>query len=289
VGQVSVDVSKVKTFSTVKPVVLRLRNGAVIQSTVVAGPDGTIVAVGAPGATPQPIALPDVTQINPPGPKWTGSVSANGLVTTGNAETMSAGVTADAMRRADRDRITLAAGYQYGRQRTPDSDDETTTVDNVFGFGKYDYFLSKQLYVFGSVRAERDGIADLELRLVPSVGLGYQWFENPTFNLSSEAGVAWIYEDYRHQDSTDHLGARLAYHVDYRPHPVVKLFHSLEWLPGFDDPIDDYNLNGDAGMRATIVGGLFSELKVELRYDATPAPGRDSTDMRYLMAVGWAF
>lgn len=235
-GEVLVDLAKVRTFSTDDPIVIRLGDTTVITSKATAGPDGTIAAVTVPGAAPHPVALKDVTQINPPPPKWTGTVSANGLVTTGNSRTTTIGIAADAVRRAERDRI-----------------------------------------------------ADLDLRLVPSIGLGYQWFEGPTFNLSSEAGLAWIYEDYRHRDSTSHFGARLAYHVDYKPHDVLLLFHNLEWLPSFADPVGDYNLNADAGLRATIVGRLFSEVKVELRHDSTPAPGRDKNDVRYLMAIGYSF
>ena len=288
-GEVLVDLAKVRTFSTDDPIVIRLGDTTVITSKATAGPDGTIAAVTVPGAAPHPVALKDVTQINPPPPKWTGTVSANGLVTTGNSRTTTIGIAADAVRRAERDRITLGAGYLYGRQRNPSTDTDETTVDSMFGFAKYDYFLVKKLYLYGSVRAERDRIADLDLRLVPSIGLGYQWFEGPTFNLSSEAGLAWIYEDYRHRDSTSHFGARLSYHVDYKPHDVLLLFHNLEWLPSFADPVGDYNLNADAGLRATIVGRLFSEVKVELRHDSTPAPGRDKNDVRYLMAIGYSF
>jgi putative salt-induced outer membrane protein YdiY len=288
-GEILVQLSKIKTFSTDDPIVIRIGDKTVITSRVATGPDGTIQAVPSPGSAPQSVALKDVTQINPSRPKWTGSVSVNGLVTTGNSETTSIGVAADAVRRAERDRITLGAGYLYGRQEIRDTGEDETTVDSMFGFGKYDYFLVKDFYLFGSVRAERDRIADLDLRFTPSVGLGYQWFEGPTLNLSSEAGVAWIYEDYRHRESASHFGARLAYHVDYKPHDVVLLFHNLEWLPSFEDPVGDYNLNTDAGVRATIVGGLFSEIKVELRQDSTPAPGRDKTDVRYLLAVGYAF
>jgi putative salt-induced outer membrane protein YdiY len=283
-----VDLAKVKTFSTDEPIVIRFGD-TVITSKATAGPDGTIAAVTVPGAAPHAVALKDITQINPSPPKWTGAVSANGLVTTGNSRTTTIGITADAVRRAERDRTTLGAGYLYGRQRNPDTDTDQTTVDSMFGFAKYDYFLLKKLYVFGSVRAERDRIADLDLRFVPSLGVGYQWFEGPTLNLATEAGVAWIYEDYRRRDSTSHFGARLAYHVDYKPHDVLLLFHNLEWLPSFADPVGDYNLNTDAGLRATIAGGLFSEVKVELRRDSTPAPGRDTNDVRYLMAIGYSF
>jgi hypothetical protein len=139
------------------------------------------------------------------------------------------------------------------------------------------------------VRAERDRIADLDLRFSPSVGVGYQWYETPTFNLSSEAGLAWVYEDFRNAGSDDHFAARLAYHVDWTPYKGVLLFHNLEWLPAFDDPFGDYNLNGDVGLRTTIVQGFFAEAKIEGRYDSVPAPGAEKEDLRYLLAIGWSF
>ena len=173
------------------------------------------------------------------------------------------------------------------KTRTPTS--TSTTIDNWFVLGKYDYFLTKQLYLYGSARVEQDQIADLDLRLTLSGGPGYQWFETPTFNLFTEAGLAWVYEDFSNKGTEDHIAARLAYHVDWTPYKTIKLFHNLEWLPNFTDWFGDYNLNVDAGVRATIYGGFFAEAKIELRYDATPAPGAKKDDVRYLLGVGWSF
>lgn len=101
--------------------------------------------------------------------------------------------------------------------------------------------------------------------------------------------MAWVYEDFRSGGSSDHYAARLAYHVDWTPHKAVTLFHNLEWLPALDNPLNDYNLNGDAGLRTTIYQAIFAEAKVELRYDSRPAPGAEKEDVRYLLAIGWTF
>ncbi|HKC96686.1 MAG TPA: DUF481 domain-containing protein, partial [Methylomirabilota bacterium] len=69
----------------------------------------------------------------------------------------------------------------------------------------------------------------------------------------------------------------------------LKLFHNLEYLPNITDWSGDYNLNVDAGLRATVYQGFFAEAKVELRYDSTPAPGAKKEDVRYLLGVGWQF
>jgi Protein of unknown function, DUF481 len=84
-------------------------------------------------------------------------------------------------------------------------------------------------------------------------------------------------------------GGRQADDLDWKPHKLLTLFHNLEWLPAFYAPLADYNLNTDAGLRATIIGDFFAELKIEFRYDSTPADGKKSEDLRFLVGVGWSF
>ena len=216
-GEITIDLAKVKTFSTDDPVLLKTGD-ATLRSKIVRGPDGSVQVVPVPGGTPQPVPIKDVAQINPPPVKWTGSLVANALVTRGNSETESFGGSFNAVRRTEIDRLTLAAAYNYGREKNNDTGESNTTINNGWGFAKYDYFLTEKFYVFGAVRGEHDEIADLNLRFTPSLGVGYQWFERPDFNLFTEAGVAWVYEDFSNDGTEDHFAARLAYHVDYKPH-----------------------------------------------------------------------
>ncbi|MGH7305890.1 MAG: DUF481 domain-containing protein [Candidatus Rokuibacteriota bacterium] len=287
-GDVTVDLAKIKTFSTDEPIVIKTGD-TTLSSKVTGGADGTVQVVPVAGGAPQVIALKDLAKINPPPVKWTGSFVANAMITTGNSETENFGVSLNAVRRSEIDRITLGGAYYYGRQEDKDTGAKETTIDNWYVLGKYDYFLTKHFYLYGSVRVEQDKIADLDLRLTLAGGAGYQWFETPTFNLFTETGLAWVYEDYQGGDKDDYLAARFAYHVDWTPHKVLKLFHNLEWLPDVTDWFGNYNLNVDAGLRATIYEGLFAEAKIELRRDNTPAPGAKKDDVRYLFGVGWAF
>lgn len=288
-GDVVVKLSQVQTFSTDEPVTVRVGDKTLLQSRVDAGSPGTIQVAPTPAATPQPIALADITQINPPPVRWTGTVSANALFTTGNTETENAGVSVEASRRAEHDRISLESAYLFGRQRDPDTGRKITTQDSVFGTGKYDYFFTTRFFGFLKVRVERDRIADLDLRFTPSIGVGYQWFESEAFNLSTEAGVAWIYEQFRGQDAEDRFAARLAYAVDWKPHERIKLFHDLQWLPAFTSPFGEFLVNANAGLRTDVWASLFTEAKVELRHNSRPTPGLESTDVRYLLSLGWAF
>jgi len=287
-GDVTVDLSKVKTLSTDEPIVVK-SGDTTFKSKLAPGDDGTVKVVPVEGGPPQVLLLKDLTQLKTKPVQWSGAVTINGLITQGNSESQSLGASASAVRRSEIDRITLGGAYYYGRQKSTTTGEWETNVNNWFLLGKYDFFLTKQFYLYAAGRVERDRIADLDLRLTLGGGVGYQWFETPTFNLNTEAGLAWIYENFTHQPSEDHMALRLAYHVDWTPHKALKLFHNLEYLPRVTEPFVDWNLNLDAGLRATVIQNFFAEFRFEFKYDSTPAIGKRKEDLRYLVGLGWAF
>lgn len=288
-GDITIDLSKVKTFSTAAPVQVQVGEKApVVTTPVAADGEGKVETTTVPGS-PQTVAIKDITAINPPAPEWKGRVALAGLFTTGNSETTQIGFNAAVGKRWEDDALAFAAQYSYGRQKDPDTGDETTTIDYAMALARYEHYFTKKLYGYAQVKFERDGVAELNVRVVPGAGVGYAWFEGPTFNLKTEAGLAWVYEDYEKTGSRDYFAPRLAYYIDWTPVPPLKLFHSLEYLPAFDDFTGKYLLNIDAGLRAGMWKGLFAELKIEYRYNADPEAGRKSADTRYIVGLGWEF
>jgi putative salt-induced outer membrane protein YdiY len=295
-GEVTVDMKDVKTFSTDEPLQVRLKDDTIVREKITAAPAPAEVAPAAtqPAAGTVQVAgrtvpLDEVKRI---GGKqaWHGSLVANGSLARGNTHSTDVGFSADAMLRRDDethdDRFTLGAAYNFGKNRTDGVD--TTSADNWFALAKYDRFFTEKWYGYGLIRYDHDRLADLNYRLAPGVGVGYQWVESADFNFSTEAGVSYVYEDYSSDGNEDRVALRLAYHVDKKLNEHVSLFHNLEWLPAFDDP-SDYNLNADAGVRAKMTDKLFSELKVVYQRDSTPAPGADKNDTRFLLGVGYQF
>lgn len=283
VGDVTIDLERVATFGTEEPIEIRLKDGTILREPV--GPSETAGAVSAGG---REVALDGVKSINAKGARWHGAVVAGGLLTRGNSNTESLNLSVEASRRGDDDRISANAGYIYSRQADPDGPGKTTTADNWFAAGKYDYFFSEKFYGFGAIRVEHDTIANLDLRLTPSLGVGYQWIETPDLNFGTEAGLAWVYEEYGTGGSDEHFAARFAYHVDKKFNEKVALTHNLEYLPSLED-LSDFNLNADAGVRVTLTKTMFTELKAEWRHDASPAPDAYKNDLRYTLGVGWTF
>jgi len=220
--------------------------------------------------------------------KWTGSIALNGLLTTGNVTSEQFGASANAVRRGDDDRITLAGAYLFAEQKVNNVD--TTTENNWFLEGKYDYFFTKRFYGYGDMRAEKDVVNHLDLRLTPGVGVGYQWIEQPDENFNTEGGISWVYQDYNTLPAPEeNVSVRLAEHYDKTLWDArLKFIQDIQLFPSIQNT-ENFLALFDVGFHVDLTHNMFSELKTELDYDSNPGPGTKRLDQKYILGVGWNF
>lgn len=291
-GTIKVDVTDVKTFTTDAPIEIRTKDGQRMTAKTTAGDTaGTVKVEGGTGATaggaPRTVQVENMKYVNF-SEAWTGDLVVGALFARGNTYADQVNISGDLGRRTEQDRWTFTAGYNFGRQRDPGTGNKSTTADNWYGTAKYDYFLNEKLYAFGSFRYEHDRIADLDYRLTPGLGLGYQWVETPALFFNTEAGLAYVAEKYKDGDTNDFIAGRLAYHLKKTINDKAAFFHNLEYYPSLER-FDDYLIITDAGVRFTLTTKMFAEYKAEFRYDATPAAGASRSDLRHIVGVGWQF
>ena len=288
-GEVTVDFATVRTFSTDRPVVLHFRDGTVTRQKVSAADDERITAEGTELVPAHTFAVADIIAVNPPvkvPPQWKGNVTAGYTITRGNSETDTANIDVDVSRRGEKDRITVKGAYLYGRQEDPSTGDDKITQDKWFASTKYDYFLYGKTYVFGAGRLERNKIADLDNRLSVGAGAGYQWLESDAMNLSTEAGLGWLYENYDEEDSSQSdVIAQLSYHIDRQLNEHVTALHDLSYYPALED-LSSYFLTTQVELRASITKTMFASFKVVMDYDSTPARNAEKTDLTYIFGLG---
>lgn len=292
-GTVTVDIKNVATFSTDTPVELHFMDGTVSKQQVSADEDGRIRTEGTDVLRSQSFAIVDLVAVNPPPepkPDWKGTVTAGYTVTRGNSKTSTANIAADLLRRSEIDRITLKGSYIFGRQEDPDTGEDETTTDKWHTAVKYDYFVAEKWYAFADTRVERNRIADLDLRLTTGTGGGRQWIETDRLNFDTEAGLAWLYENYSADDededgSTDEISAYIGYHFKASANDQVALLHELKYYPSLEQ-ISDYYLTTEAELRADLTKSLFASFKVVVDFDATPAADARHTDASYILGLG---
>lgn len=286
-GKLSVDLKDVKTFSSEGPADVVLSDGQKVHGRIDSGADGNIT-LAPPEGPVQVVPFGQLHAVNPPPVRWSGSILLGGLLARGNTDSDSFNATADLDHKTERDEISFHGQYFFSRQRVP-ADGVHETVDDLLGRAKYQYTFAPKWYAYASVEAEHDVIAGLDLRLAPSVGVGFQWVDQPAFNFSTEAGIGYLYRQYAHNSGeTGSPDARIAYHLKAKLNDKVNIFHDFEYLPGLDR-IDNYFFDTDLGLRAALTSKFYGEIKIEYQYDSAPAPGHGPNDMRVTMGVGYTF
>ena len=292
VGEVTVNLTDIKTLSSNEPVEVHLKDGTVLHQPVAAAEPNEFALKTAAPLQVQKFPLAAVASINPPPapkPKWTGSISGSVGLTTGNTEASSISGSVSLARRSEQDRTTADADLAQVNQTDPDTGEGKTTENWWRLRGQYDYFFTKKLFGFVNGRYEKDDIARLERRFVVGGGAGYQWIETDITAFSTNLGLASVFEKYKFQgDTNNQLSLQAGYVFSRQLWKNTKFLHDLMYYPSLED-FSDFFLTSTAELRTNLTKTMFANFKVIFNYDATPALDREKTDVKYLLGVGMNF
>lgn len=223
----------------------------------------------------------------PAAPKWTGSITAGGIYTSGNSETRTANASADAEYKREKDRTTLGFLWIYSDEKNS-SPNWTLTDRKTSARAKYDYFFTPKTYGLAQASADNDHQADLDLRTTVGIGAGHQFADGETWKFSGEAGLTDFTEDFGSSPDDDYIAARAAYNAVWKPNKMWEFGQTLEAFPSLENA-DDFYGHLDTRAKATLTESMFGQLQWIVDYDNTPAAGKERTDHRVLISVGWKF
>lgn len=292
-GDVVVPISNISDMVTAAQVSLQTASGDLLKRRIVGMEAGNLRLEGDTTS----LALDNLGQINPPAkpePAWTGSVKVSALWTEGNTDRRAVGASLEASRRAEADRISFDAAWDYSEDKDNSTNPATrgtwTLNQRRAGAGlKYDYFLSKKWYALATTRVLGDTLADIQLRFTAGAGLGYTWIEDSTTTFLTEVGLSYFNEEYRSATpSVDYLAARAAYKLTHAFTDKTKLVHGVEAFPSTENVRDTY-LQAKTEVVTSLTESMIASVAHVLDYDNTPAPGFDRMDNRVLLTVGWSF
>ncbi len=287
-GEVTVPMSNVSDLVTQDMVDLETVEGDLLVKRRILGIEaGKLRLEGASNE----LSLANLDKINPPAepiPEWDGSVKVNALWTDGNTDRRSAGAAVDATRASKWDRISFDAAWDYAEDKVTGGD-WVLNQRRVGGGLKYDYFLGKRWYAFGTARVLGDTFADLDLRFTGGAGIGYTVIDNETTTFLTEVGLSYVNENYRSAaPSTDYIAARVAYKLTHQLTEATKLIHGIEAFPSTED-IEDIYLQAKTELITKLTGSMIASIAHVLDYDNTPSPGLERADNRVVLSIGWSF
>ncbi|HXN31738.1 MAG TPA: DUF481 domain-containing protein [Polyangiaceae bacterium] len=258
-------------------------------------PEATaVVAVPTAGAPPPKIAAP--------AHETTATISAGGMLSTGNSQQVAATVNGklDLRRGPDGFGASLVGNYGEG---APANQSLQVTTENLQGRLRYDRYVSDRVSLFLIGTARHDRFQGLDVRFNVDPGVKYLFVNTEATKVWSELGYDFQY-DIRRDDAllvpatatapastldkteSDHsarvfAGCRHAFSKD------VTFSTGVEYLQSFVHSTQ-YRINYDALFAASLGAGFSVGVGFSARYDHSPLPSKEHLDTGTTLSLIYA-
>lgn len=213
--------------------------------------------------------------------RWGGSADFGLTITSGNSETTSISLGANATREFVRQRLSFSATYL----RTTDEGEEVAHRGELGT--TYRYFPNRRFYLTARTAGSFNEPAGLDLRLSPGLGAGYVLAEGENYQLSAEGGANWIRDAFVDGTTTTSFYYALAQSFSVQVSETTSLEQELRYNPKASD-LSDYLLHAQASLTTQITDALGLRLTLIEDYDATPfqgAPGEEAAEKNDLTFI----
>lgn len=221
----------------------------------------------APAAAAQTVSKPDGA--------WRGSVGASLTSSSGNNESTSASLSADAVRQRGHDKLVASILSLYSRSQT--NGVEELTASRFLAKARYDRDFSDLTYGFVGYDLEKDKLADLKWRNSPSIGAGLHLRRTETFTFDVFAGYSYNHEQL-------YTGAKRSFHegligeeTTHKFSADASLRQRLAVYPNLTDS-GEYRVVFDAGLLSPLAGSWNLTLNYSARYQSNPPLGVQKND-----------
>jgi putative salt-induced outer membrane protein YdiY len=286
-GDISINWKDVINLITDDPIKVILADGTVLEGFSRKAPANMMRIETEKLEAPSDFKLSEVAAINPeekPVVKITVRTNVGITQDRGNTDTDSVRLDGDFIARTEKSRYTLRG--ELNKEKV----DGDTTVENWLAFGGYSYFLTQKWFLYANTIFEHDKFADLDLRSTLGAGVGHQFFESDTLDLSVAAGPAWVNEDFIEADDDDYSAGQWIFNYEqfffdkfvelfHRQAGSVKLSETSKWL-----------VRTRQGLRFPIYKGFTTTLQYNYDYNNDPSPEADKKwDSQLMFLLGWQF
>jgi hypothetical protein len=280
-GELRLPWTLVVSLAVVEPIFVTVGTQAPASVRVSPGESGTIVL--RPGTV---VPITEITAISrplPPPLTIVGRVNAGIVASTGNSPLNTLRIGGELVGRTVANRVTLGGTVNRARDRNVDTARNWTTSF------RYDRFITRRLFVNGNTIVSSDRLRDLVLRTAVGTGLGYQVLDRPRVKITMDGGIGYVRQTLAFQADQRYTAAQESAKVDVLVGGSrYQLFHRHDGYFGLTGD-DRRFVKTQNGVRVGIVGGLITTAQLDVDYDPTPVPGRQSFDRTFAVNFGYQF
>ncbi len=153
------------------------------------------------------------------------------------------------------------------------------------GYKTRKFFRNKWFYAFNA-DGYRDPLKSIDLRLSPTLGIGHRFWDHTYGRLTTEAGIAAIYEK---SDNTSQELPALSWELDFSKRMWggrLEAFHEHQLLTAIND---GFVLSSSNGLKYALIENINLNLLASFKHDTNVPEGVEKTDITYVAGVGLSF
>jgi putative salt-induced outer membrane protein YdiY/small nuclear ribonucleoprotein (snRNP)-like protein len=218
---------------------------------------------------------------------WNGFLDLGYAQSSGNADTQTFNLSANAARSTTRDKISVYFTSIYSKGTVQSTGLSVATANAKRGGIAYNLNLNKKWFGFGSVDLENDQFQALDLRFVPAGGVGYHAIALDTTTLDLQAGGAPNREFFSTGLNRTQGEALLGQVFMHKFNKITTLQEKFFYFPGFGDA--GHRMNFDASLITSIRKWLGWQLSISDRYLSDPVPGFKKNDVLFTTGARLTF
>lgn len=215
------------------------------------------------------------------GDYWSGRAEFSLNGNSGNTDDQSVRTQADVERDTGDTLLSLSASME--RQE----EDDERTAEEYLGEARYEYGVTRRLFVFGLQKLEKDEFEDIDLRSRTLVGPGYYFAREDRLTLKLRTGVGYQHEAYTDGGESNEAIASAGWDYAQLVGEWLKVTHDFTAYPEMKNPSESYLLESALGVEVPIADSPNWRIRGELEheYNSNPEPGVEDLDTSYRVGV----
>lgn len=165
--------------------------------------------------------------------------------------------------------------------------ESTAGVDtkfNLYGRVRYGHSISRQLYDFVMLEGTHDRFQDIKLRVVPTIGLGYWFIDQPALKANVEAALGYQ-KEYLLSSTAENDSFVLRLSSDFK---IGALINEFDLYTAVSD-LSNFRLTNTLNYKLKLSNHYALKWTLKESYNNIPAAGVLKNDLSFLIAIEYAF
>lgn len=215
---------------------------------------------------------------------WNVTASSGVALARGNSETTNLNLGLDSVRKTLHDKVTLQASAIYA------TDDRLglPTANALRGQGRYDFDVSRNLFVYGTGSMETDDLQGLSLRSLVGGGFGHHALRTVRHTLDVLGGMAYTREGFDTGLTRHFTTGSFGSDYQWRMTPQTHMTQRLEFDTYLNDP-GNYRAAFHVGLSTKFTRLFTWHTKLSNRYNNSPLQGKRRNDILMTTGLGLTF